>query len=79
VHGEPVTLHLEDLWISNITVTTGLVNGTTIAMLIDLVATGKIDATLFGTHTFGLDQMIDAYDVFGHADTYDALKVVISR
>ncbi len=79
VHGEPVTLHLEDLWISNVTMTTGLVNGTTIAMLIDLVASGKIDVRPFGTHTFGLDQMVDAYDVFAHADTYDALKVVISR
>jgi alcohol dehydrogenase len=56
-----------------------LVNGTSIAMLVDLVASGKIDASAFGTHTFGLDQMIDAYDVFAHADTYDALKVVISR
>ncbi len=30
VHGKPVTLHLEDLWIKNITLTTGLVNGTTV-------------------------------------------------
>ena len=79
VHGEPVTLHLEDLWISNITVTTGLVNGTTIAMLLDLLAHGKIDSKAFGTHTFALDQMTEAYDVFAHADKYDALKVVISR
>ncbi|AQA02966.1 alcohol dehydrogenase [Mycobacterium sp. MS1601] len=79
VHGKPVTLHLEELWISNITVSTGLVNGTTVRTLLDLVAHGKIDAGAFGTHSFHLDQMTDAYDVFANADTHDALKVVISR
>lgn len=79
VHGKPVTFHLEDLWISNITLTTGLVNGTTVGTLLDLLAHGKLDASAFGTHSFQLDQMIDAYEVFANADTHDALKVVISR
>jgi alcohol dehydrogenase len=79
VHGKPVTLQLQDLWISNITLTTGLVNGTTVGVLLDLLAHGKIDAGAFGTHSFHLDQMTDAYDVFANADTHDALKVVISR
>lgn len=79
VHGKPVTLHLEDLWIKNITLTTGLVNGTTVGTLLDLLAHGKIDAGAFGTHSFHLDQMVDAYEVFANADTHDALKVVISR
>ncbi|GAB7071180.1 alcohol dehydrogenase catalytic domain-containing protein [Mycobacterium hodleri] len=79
VHGKPVTLHLEDLWIKNITLTTGLVNGTTVGTLLDLLAHGKIDAGAFGTHSFHLDHMVDAYEVFANADTHDALKVVISR
>ncbi|MEN0136350.1 MAG: alcohol dehydrogenase catalytic domain-containing protein [Rhodococcus sp. (in: high G+C Gram-positive bacteria)] len=79
VHGKPVDLHLEDLWINNITIATGLVNGTTIPTLLDLVAHEKIVTETFGTHSFGLDQMIEAYDVFAHADTHDALKVTISR
>ena len=79
VHGKPVTLQLQDLWISNITFTTGLVNGTTVGTLLNLLAHGKIDARAFGTHSFQLDQMTDAYDVFANADTHDALKVVISR
>ena len=79
VHGKPVTLHLEDLWIKNITLTTGLVNGTTVGTLLELLAHGKIDAGAFGTHSFQLDQMVDAYEVFANADTHDALKVVISR
>jgi alcohol dehydrogenase len=28
VHGTPATLHLEDLWIRNVTITTGLVDAT---------------------------------------------------
>jgi alcohol dehydrogenase len=79
VHGKPVNLHLEDLWIKNITLTTGLVNGTTITTLLDLMAHGKIDAAAFGTHSFALDQMTEAYDVFANADTHDALKIIISR
>lgn len=79
VHGKPVTLRLDELWISNITLTTGLVNGTTVPKLMELLAHNKIDAGAFGTHSFHLDQMIDAYDVFANADTHDALKVVISR
>ena len=79
VHGKPVTFHLEDLWIKNITLTTGLVNGTTVGTLLELLAHGKIDAGAFGTHSFQLDQMVDAYEVFANADTHDALKVVISR
>lgn len=79
VHGTSVELHLEDLWIQNLTITTGLVNGTTIPMLLELVRSGKIDATRFATHHFGLDETIDAYDVFANADQHNALKVVISR
>ncbi|MCV7419489.1 alcohol dehydrogenase catalytic domain-containing protein [Mycobacterium yunnanensis] len=79
VHGKPVTFHLEDLWIKNITLTTGLVNGTTVGTLLELLAHGKIDAAAFGTHSFQLDQMVDAYEVFANADIHDALKVVISR
>ncbi|MDF2823162.1 MAG: alcohol dehydrogenase [Mycobacterium sp.] len=79
VHGKPVTLRLDELWISNITLTTGLVNGTTVPKLMELLAHNKIDAAAFGTHSFQLDQMLDAYEVFADADTHDALKVVISR
>jgi alcohol dehydrogenase len=34
VHGAPTTLHLEDLWIKNITITTGLVSGSTVPTLL---------------------------------------------
>ena len=41
VHGTPVELALQDLWIQNITITTGLVNTTTLPMLLRLVAAGQ--------------------------------------
>jgi alcohol dehydrogenase len=78
VHGAPTTLHLEDLWIKNITITTGLVSGSTIPMLLALARNGRIEAEKLGTHHFALNQMEQAYDVFGAADKHDALKVVLS-
>ena len=95
VHGEPVTLHLEDLWIKNITITTGLVDayvsrgGTRSRMereqregcatLLHLLATHQVDAARFITHRFTLDEFDAAYDVFSRAADTGALKVVLSR
>jgi alcohol dehydrogenase len=77
VHGAPTTLHLEELWIKNITITTGLVSGNTIPTLLALARDGRIEAEKLGTHHFKLDQILEAYDVFAAADEHDALKVVI--
>ena len=78
VHGAPTTLHLEDLWIKNITITTGLVSGSTIPTLLRLARDGRIEAEKLGTHHFTLTDIEEAYDVFGAADKHDALKVVLS-
>jgi alcohol dehydrogenase len=79
VHGEPATLHLESLWIRNVTVTTGLVDTYSTPTLLRLVASHLIDAERFISHHFELDQMLEAYDVFGRASETGALKVVITR
>jgi alcohol dehydrogenase len=79
VHGAPTTLHLEDLWIKNITITTGLVDGTTVPMLLQLVQSGKVAGELFGTHEFKLNDIISAYETFANAAQTNALKVVIKR
>ena len=78
VHGAPTTLHLEELWIKNITITTGLVSGTTVPTLLQLVRDGRLEAEKLGTHHFELGDIMRAYDVFGAADENDALKVVLS-
>ena len=78
VHGAPTTLHLEDLWIKNITITTGLVSGTTVPTLLQLVRDGRLEAEKLGTHKFELGDIMQAYDVFSAADENDALKVVLT-
>jgi len=79
VHGKPVELQLQDLWIHNITISMGLVNANTTPMLLKLVASGKLNVDNFATHHFKLDEMLDAYDTFGRAAETRALKVVIDR
>lgn len=79
VHGAPVELQLQDLWIMDIAITMGLVSTSTTPMLLKLVAQHKLDAEKFATHHFRLDEMMDAYDTFGRAAETKALKVVISR
>ena len=78
VHGAPVTLPIQDLWIQNITVTMGLVDGVNAPTLIDMISAGKLNVKPLATHRFKLDEMIEAYDVFGNAAKNNALKVVLS-
>lgn len=79
VHGVPVELPLEQLWIHNVTLTMGLVDTVSIPTLLKMVASGKIPAEKMGTHTFGLDEIDRAYEVFADAAANEALKVVIKR
>jgi alcohol dehydrogenase len=79
VHGQPATLHLEDQWIRNITITTGLVDTYSTPALMRLVASRQIDARKFITHHFALGEFPEAYDVFARAGDTGALKVVLSR
>ena len=79
VHGEPATLHLEDIWSRDLTITTGLVDTYATPTLLRLVVSQQLDAARFVTHHFTLDQMDDAYAVFGDAANSGALKVVLTR
>ncbi|HEY3292299.1 MAG TPA: zinc-dependent alcohol dehydrogenase family protein [Candidatus Nanopelagicaceae bacterium] len=79
VHGKSVELHLETLWIQNVTISMGLVNANTTPMLLKLVESKKIKAEKLVTHRFTFDQFIEAYDTFTRAAETKALKVVIKR
>jgi len=79
VHGESVELKLQDLWIHDIAITTGLVSATTTPMLLKLVAQGKLEPERFVTHTFAMDDFMDAYDTFGRAAETKAMKVIVRR
>jgi alcohol dehydrogenase len=78
VHGKPVELKLQDLWIKDIAITTGLVSATTTPMLLKLVAQGKLAPEKLVTHRFGFGSIMDAYDTFGRAAETEALKVAIT-
>jgi alcohol dehydrogenase len=78
VHGKPATLHLEDLWIRNVTITTGLVDAFSTPVLLRLISTGQIDPGGLVTHRFTMDEFERAYEVFGNAADTGALKVVIT-
>ena len=79
VHGAPAELALNDLWIKDIAITMGLVSTNTTPMLLKLVAQHQLAAERFGTHHFKLDDILEAYETFGHAADTKALKVVIRR
>lgn len=78
VHGKSVELHLEKLWIQNINISTGLVNTNTTPMLLKTVQAGKIEPSKLITHRFKLDDIVQAYEVFGNAAKEKAMKVILS-
>jgi alcohol dehydrogenase len=78
VHGKPATLHLESLWIRNVTITTGLVDTFSTPTLLRAVATGQLDPTRFTTHRFPLSSAMDAYDTFARAGETNSLKVLLT-
>jgi alcohol dehydrogenase len=79
VHGKSVELKLQDLWIKDIAITTGLVSATTTPLLLKLVANKKLSPESFVSHRFTFENIVDAYDTFGRAAETKALKVVITR
>jgi alcohol dehydrogenase len=78
VHGTPVEIPMQDMWIRNVTLTMGLVDTVSIPTLLKMVAGGRIPAEKMGTHSFTFDQIDQAYDVFANAAANQALKVVIT-
>ncbi|HVV54842.1 MAG TPA: zinc-dependent alcohol dehydrogenase family protein [Mucilaginibacter sp.] len=79
VHGKSATLHLETLWAQNITITTRLVDTVTTPMLLKTVQAKKLQPKNLITHYFRLDQVMDAYETFGHAAREKALKVILTN
>lgn len=78
VHGRSVELRLEELWIKNVTVRTGLVNTNTIPVLMRFLETGGIDAESLITHRFALDEIEKAYEVFSRAASEKAIKMLLT-
>ncbi|GHJ53571.1 alcohol dehydrogenase [Nonomuraea sp. TT08I-71] len=79
VHGKPATLHLERLWIRDITITTGLVDTRTTPTLLNMLVAGQLDTAHMVTHRYRLDEIVEVYDVFARPAETGALKVVLTR
>ncbi|SOC49605.1 alcohol dehydrogenase [Blastococcus aggregatus] len=79
VHGRPTTLHLEDLWSRDVTITTGLVDTFSTPMLLSLLQAGRVDVSRMVTHRFGFDEVPQAYDLFEDPVRSGALKVAVLR
>ncbi|WML55829.1 zinc-dependent alcohol dehydrogenase family protein [Neobacillus sp. PS3-12] len=79
VHGKSVELHIEKLWIHNITLTTGLVSTNSTPMLLKSVEAKKIDPEKLITHHFSLNDIEKAYEVFGNAAKERAIKVIMTN
>ncbi|HEY0692194.1 MAG TPA: alcohol dehydrogenase catalytic domain-containing protein [Kribbella sp.] len=77
VHGAPATLHLEELWFKDVTISTGLVDTSSTPRLLSMLASGRLAMPGLITHRFGLDEMQDAYDVFSRPAETGALKVAL--
>jgi alcohol dehydrogenase len=78
VHGTPVELPMQEMWIQNVALTMGLVDTVSIPTLLKMVASGRIPSEKMGTHSFTFGQMDEAYDVFKNAAANEALKVIIT-
>ena len=78
VHGKPVELHIEELWIRNVTITMGLVCTSTTSVFLKNVESKKLQPEKLVSHRFDFSDMINAYEVFGNATKEKALKVIIN-
>jgi len=79
VHGHSVELHIERLWSENITLTTRLVDTSTVPVLLKMVLAGKIQPKALISHHFKLAEIEEAYETFGNAAKTGALKVILQR
>ncbi|GMF45768.1 unnamed protein product [[Candida] boidinii] len=72
-----VDLQLQELWIKNVRITTGLVSAYSTPALLKNVTDGKLKPEVLVTHRFKLDQFEEAYDVFSKPTETGAIKVLV--
>lgn len=78
VHGTSVNLKLQELWIKNIHISTGLVSAYSLPDLLGKVESGDLDPSSIITHHFKFNEFEKAYDVFKNASKTKAMKVVLT-
>ncbi len=76
MYGEAQTIPLPDMYGKNLTFKTGGVDGCHCDEIMDLISSGKLDASCLITHSFPLSRIEEAYDLFSeHRD--GVMKVAI--
>ncbi|RAH76248.1 alcohol dehydrogenase [Aspergillus japonicus CBS 114.51] len=78
VHGSSCAFHLEHLWHRNICLRTSLVDTSTTPELLKMVQAGILAPDAFLSHTFELDEIEQAYEVFRAASTHRSMKVLLT-
>ncbi|MCE5295448.1 MAG: zinc-dependent alcohol dehydrogenase family protein [Chlamydiales bacterium] len=77
VHGKSVDFHLEKLWNKNITLTTALVDTSSIPLLLKICKKGNLDPAKLISHHFYFDEILQAYEIFKNSAKEHVLKVII--
>jgi alcohol dehydrogenase len=78
LHSHPATLHLETLWLKEITITTGIPNHRTAHILLKAIKSGILDPTKLTSHRYqSLHDMMKAYDVFERPAETNAMKILL--
>lgn len=78
IYSKSVELHKHVLWTRNVTIRMGVVNTSTIPVLLKMVKAGKLDPTRLISHRYRLDEVVAAYEVFRNAAREQAIKIVLS-
>lgn len=79
IYSKSVELHKETLWTRNITIRMGVVNTSSIPVLLKMIAANKLDPCQLISHHFPLDQILHAYEVFKRAAQERAIKIVLTN
>ncbi|NTW00167.1 MAG: zinc-dependent alcohol dehydrogenase family protein [Oscillochloris sp.] len=79
IYSKSVELHKEVLWTRNITIRMGVVNTSSIPVLIKMIQACKLDPSPLISHHFRLDEIVHAYDIFRNAAQEQAIKIVLTN
>lgn len=78
VHGTKVDLQLQDLWIKNINISTGLVSAFSTGALLENIQDGKLSPEKLITHRFKLSDIEKAYETFANASEEKCIKTILT-
>ena len=65
VFSAPQEVRINDIWIKNLNISTGLVPTDSIPKIIDLISRGKLDLKFLISHRKPLNDILEGYEVFG--------------